>query len=129
MAWLWPFRREAPTVRAGLAGERAAARALRRVGFRVIDRNLRTPAAEIDLLCEEGDSLVIVEVKSGKAGGPPPERNLGVEQRGRLLRAAAMMCRDPRARGRGVRIDVVTVRFDAEGRVGDVRHYRGAVRR
>ncbi len=81
-----------PRVRQGRDGERLAAWALRARGYRVLARRVRTPAAEIDLLCRRGDVLVLVEVKRRRRG----HRGAAVEalrpaQSARLLRAAAWL--------------------------------------
>ena len=48
----------------GPIGETVAAVYLRRRGYRVLDRNVRTRRGEIDLVARRGDELVFVEVKS-----------------------------------------------------------------
>ncbi|MEM7622772.1 MAG: YraN family protein [Planctomycetota bacterium] len=129
----------------GQWGERIAARHLKRNGYRVLARNLKTAVAEVDVLARERatGTLVIVEVKasgaglggglgggsggrsSGGAGGGSPERNLSRSQQDRLVRTARHLARDPRAGGAAVRIDVITVRY---GDVGSIRHFRGVIR-
>lgn len=95
-------------LRPGEVGELVAALAYVGRGHRVLARRLRTPAAEIDLVCRRGHTLVIVEVKSRA------ERDLTVAelvtpaQAARLVRAA----RDLRAVApwvRTVRIDLCVV--------------------
>lgn len=54
----------------GDAGERAAARHLRRQGLRVITRGYRTARGEIDLIARDRDILVFVEVKTRRFGQP-----------------------------------------------------------
>ncbi len=81
-----------PRGRRGRNGERLAAWALRLRGYRVLARRVRTPAAEVDLLCRRGDVLVLVEVKRRRRGS----RGSAVEalrppQVARLLRAAAWL--------------------------------------
>jgi len=49
---------------AGRAGEDAAALFLESLGSRILQRNLRGPGAEIDLVARDGDTLVFVEVKA-----------------------------------------------------------------
>jgi ribonuclease HII len=51
-------------VTTGKAGEEEAARFLEGRGYRVVARNVRTPHGEIDLVAEEGETLVFVEVKT-----------------------------------------------------------------
>jgi putative endonuclease len=48
----------------GRAGEERAARFLQDAGYRVVQRNLRLPGGEIDLLCRDGETVVFVEVKA-----------------------------------------------------------------
>jgi putative endonuclease len=47
--------------------EEAAARFLKRKGYRIIERNYRTRFGEIDIVARYGGYLVFVEVKSGKS--------------------------------------------------------------
>jgi putative endonuclease len=51
-----------------MAGERAAEAELARRGFRIIARNARTRAGEIDLVCRDRQGYVFVEVKTRRAG-------------------------------------------------------------
>ena len=62
----------------GQRGERAAARFLRRRGYKVLYRNYRAPrGGEVDITCRHGNTLVFVEVKtrtvSANAKGRPAD--------------------------------------------------------
>ena len=48
----------------GQEGEATAERYLRREGYRIIARNLRSSLGELDLIAEDGPVLVFVEVKA-----------------------------------------------------------------
>jgi putative endonuclease len=48
----------------GQAGESAAEQYLRRKGYRIVARNLRSPVGELDLVAEDGQVLVFIEVKA-----------------------------------------------------------------
>ena len=48
----------------GRSGEDRAARHLAGLGYRVLERNYRTPQGEIDLIALDGDTVVFVEVKT-----------------------------------------------------------------
>ena len=48
----------------GQEGEATAERYLRRKGYRIIEKNLRTSLGELDLVAEDGPVLVFVEVKA-----------------------------------------------------------------
>lgn len=84
---------------------------LRLRGYRVLARNLRTPAAEIDLLARHRGTLVLVEVKTRRSAPRRPGRlPLSVRQRRRLARAA-IWAHARWGAGGGVRVDVVSVEF------------------
>src|SRR5437763_939673 len=48
----------------GRRSERAAARFLRKLGYRVIAANVLDAAGEIDLIAVDGETMVVVEVRS-----------------------------------------------------------------
>jgi putative endonuclease len=48
----------------GQAGESAAEEYLRRKGYRILARNLRSALGELDIVAEDGQVLVFVEVKA-----------------------------------------------------------------
>lgn len=48
----------------GAEGERVAEQFLRSKGLKVLERNLRTRLGEIDLVCQDKDTIVFVEVKT-----------------------------------------------------------------
>ena len=52
----------------GQAAEAEAARALQRAGLAVVERNVRFPEGEIDLVCRDDEVVVFVEVKCRRAG-------------------------------------------------------------
>jgi putative endonuclease len=47
----------------GHAGEERASALLAECGYRIVARNVRVPGGEIDAVCMDGATLVIVEVK------------------------------------------------------------------
>ncbi|HEY1451679.1 MAG TPA: YraN family protein [Solirubrobacteraceae bacterium] len=109
----------------GRRGEALAAEHLRRRGFTVLERNVRTARGEIDLIAFDpaasggGGALVFVEVKTRRlvgVGRRPradelPLAGLGVRQRARLRRLAAAWLADQSRH----RPSATTIRFDAVG--------------
>jgi len=136
-AWLSaPLARpEHETARIGRAGERIAARHLRRSGYRVLDRNLRSKHGEIDLVCMDPDrrTIVFVEVKSSgikrrepETGRIPPEVHLTPAKRRKLLYLAKSLAHQRGWLDRPLRIDAVAVDVPQRGEPA-VRHYREIV--
>ena len=67
----------------------AAATLLRAHGMRVLARNWRSGPLELDLVCQEGDTLVFVEVKTRGPGSLGSARDaVGPRKRQSLIRAA-----------------------------------------
>jgi putative endonuclease len=106
-------RRPAGSRGAGWDWERAAEKALVDAGYRILDRNFRAAAGELDLVAEEGGVLCFVEVKgrSGTGFGSPEDAVTG-EKRRRIFRAAeAWLSRRKRERV-PCRFDVVSILDD-----------------
>ena len=125
----WP-RETSPTKRLGARGEREAARRLRAKGYRVVKKNLRLRFGEIDLLALDGDTVVVVEVKTRiprAAGGPRPEESVGAQKGRRLAALADAACRRYGWEDRARRIDIVAIDWPEKGQPV-VRHHIGAVR-
>jgi putative endonuclease len=107
------FRRHPDPGGRGREAEDAAVAWLERQGYRVIARNARTGAGEIDLVAEEGGTLCFVEIKarSGTSHGPALAA-VGAAKQRRLYRAAqAWLLRHPT--GAPCRFDVLAL--DAAG--------------
>jgi putative endonuclease len=115
-------------------GERAAERKLTARGYTLLGRNVRTRAGEIDRLFEapDGRTIVLVEVKARvvRAGDAErlPERAITAAKGRKLATLARGLARDPRFRGRPIRVDVVAVEFEPHARQPSaVRHYEHAI--
>jgi putative endonuclease len=95
----------------GRRGEDLAVDELKRRGYRILDRRWRCRLGEIDVVAEDGDTLVVVEVKSRSRGdyGPPVDAVDRVKRRKLLQLARAYL------RSRRLEEAKVTVRFDVVG--------------
>jgi len=104
--------------------EDAAARILRRAGYRILERNYRTRVGEIDFIAEEGGILCFIEVKGRTAlGFGLPEEAVNLEKQRRILRAAEWFL--VRRKGEtACRFDVVSI--VGSGREARHRIFRGA---
>ena len=73
----------------GAAGEKAAAKALKGNGYRIVARNYRCAMGEIDLIAVDSDTIVFVEVKTrSDDSAADPENNVTYQKQRRLSRAA-----------------------------------------
>lgn len=122
-----PGPRQARRAR-GRRGEDLAETYLRRLGFRILARNLHLRHAEIDLLALDGDALCLVEVRLRSADDfGTAEESVDARKQRRLVRAASLLL----ARGdlpshSHLRFDVVAV--DASRKPARVRLIRDAFR-
>src|SRR3954471_11045996 len=110
-----PSPRPPTRAETGRRGEELAASHLRRRGFAILDRNVRSRYGEIDLIACDGHVLAFVEVKTTRAKRsvppPPPFERVGAAQRARVRRLAlSWLLNRPRALTRPPE-----VRFDAIG--------------
>jgi putative endonuclease len=120
----------------GDRGEQLARAHVRRRGYTVLARNVRTRHGEVDLIARDGPTLVFVEVKTRRAGDrgtiradQDPLLGLGPAQRRRLRRLAAAWLADrsgPRPRASAIRFDVIAVVVDTRGRTRRLEHIEGA---
>jgi putative endonuclease len=96
-------------------GEELAAVALKKQGYKILERNYVTPLGEIDLIARQGKTLVIVEVKTRKSlrFGIPQEA-VGAAKQAKLRRLADYYLKDRRRTGAPVRFDVVAVTLAGE---------------
>ncbi len=94
----------------GARGERAAARFLKRLGYRILIRNYVCPAGEIDIVALDGDTIVFVEVKTRKSTSAAfPEANVTYQKQKQLTRTAKMFLTIKSLQHRPCRFDVVAV--------------------
>ena len=96
--------------RFGTVGEDLAVEHLTRQGYRIIARNCRTKAGELDVVARRGSTLVFCEVKTRADDrfGIPAEA-VGRAKQARLRRLAAQWMAEHKPGSVDVRFDVVSV--------------------
>jgi putative endonuclease len=99
-----------PRKHLGNTGEDLAAAALRKQGYKILERNYVTPLGEIDLIARQGKTLVIIEVKTRKSSrfGSPQEAVSPTKQ-AKLRRLTDYYLKEKRLAGAAVRFDVVAI--------------------
>jgi putative endonuclease len=103
-------RRLRPEKTLGQLGEDAAARYLKRLGYKVLGRHVCLPSGELDLVMLDGETIVFVEVKTRRTDehGRPADAVTPDKQR-RLTRLAVAFMRRYRLHDHPARFDVVSI--------------------
>ena len=101
----------------GIEGEKHAVRALKKQRYKIIERNFRTPAGEIDIVARDGDCLVFVEVRTrGSIEFGLPQETIRAAKRKKLCTAARWYLQKRKMGDDDCRFDVVAVLMtDDEG--------------
>jgi putative endonuclease len=109
----------------GKSGEDLAAAELERQGYAILERRYRTRHGEIDIVAEDGDTIVFVEVKWRVGGerGTAAEAVTVPKQRKVIAMARDYLSRH-RLHHRRCRFDVVAI--DGAGDLARLMLYRGA---
>jgi putative endonuclease len=110
----------------GQRGEQLAADYLAQQGYRILDRNWRCPAGELDLVLEDANTLVFVEVRTrtSRRFGTPEESITPAKQQ-RLIDLAQLYLQETGAAHAQWRIDVVAI-YNERGRAV-INHIENAV--
>jgi putative endonuclease len=101
-------------VKSGREGEGIACALLEENSLRILDRNVRYPDGEIDIVALDGATTVFVEVKRRRDGalGTPAEA-VTRTKRARVVKAARRWLAAHPARAGSVRFDVVAIQDDS----------------
>jgi putative endonuclease len=111
----------------GTRSERAAARFLQRLGYRILARNYTCPHGELDLIAVDGRYVVFVEVRStAAADATRPAESVGDAKQRRLTDLALYYLRQHRLLEHPARFDVLALSWPAGQREPRIDHYRQA---
>jgi len=110
--------------RTGDAGERTARDYLKRLGWRVLETNYRSPSGEVDVIAWDGEEIVFVEVKTRTSGTVPPEDAVDEAKLRRIAAAGESYVETKRLYRHPWRIDVVAVEGGPDG-LRVTRHLKG----
>lgn len=91
----------------GTQGETQAAEFLRLKGFTILSQNRRERFSEADIICQDGDTIVLVEVKTRSGQFADPLTALTPAKLRRLRRSLALLAAQHPTRN--IRLDAVTV--------------------
>ena len=111
----------------GSRSERAAARFLRRLGYRILVRNYTCPHGELDLIALDGRCIVFVEVRStGTADSARPAASVDDAKQRRLTRLALHFLSQHRLLDHAARFDVLAISWPPGAREPAIEHHRQA---
>jgi putative endonuclease len=111
----------------GNAGEREAARFLKRAGYQVIARRYRTPLGELDLVARDGAWIVFVEVKTRRSrdAGQPFEA-VDLRKQAQLTKLALAFLKRQGWLESPARFDVLSIVWPEGTGVPEITHFRHA---
>jgi putative endonuclease len=111
----------------GHRSERAAARFLKRLGYRIIARNYTCPLGELDLVAVDGACVVFVEVRSTEsADSERAALSVDTDKQKRLTRLALHFIQRHRLRDHMARFDILAVSWPTNQREPRCQHYVNA---
>ena len=111
----------------GQRSERAAAKFLRTLGWRILGANVHDGLGELDLIAWDGESLVIVEVRS--TSQPDPQvaaATVDLRKQRKLTRAALRFLGRHRLHGVALRFDVLALAWPPPALEPTILHIRQA---
>jgi putative endonuclease len=99
----------------GRSSEARAARYLRKKGYRILEVNHRNRLGEIDIVAEEGDTLVFVEVKARRNPQlETPKAAVTARKQRKIVQVAQAYLKAGGHQRRRVRFDVVAISADTD---------------
>jgi putative endonuclease len=121
------FRRLFPKKTLGQRGEAAAARYLRRRGYKILARGDRFGPGELDLVALDRKTIVFVEVKTRQSheAGHPAEAVDDIKQR-RLTMAAVTFLKRHGLLEHPARFDVIAVTWPTDKWFPAIEHFQNA---
>ncbi|MBI4051380.1 MAG: YraN family protein, partial [Elusimicrobia bacterium] len=94
----------------GKWGEDRAVQFLEGQGFRILARSFRTKLGEVDIVAQEGSTLVFVEVKSRSSDSfAPAELAVNLKKQKKMTQVALWYLKQRRVRPDSIRFDVMTI--------------------
>ena len=115
-------------IKLGAFGESYARSHLGRLGYQVLASNVRMKSGEIDILAQDGATLVFIEVRTRRGGRfGTPEESISFKKAERLARLAGEHLLSLEAKPQAWRIDVVAIDVAPDGSVLRLEHIKNAV--
>jgi putative endonuclease len=111
----------------GNRSERAAARFLKKLGYRILVRNYTCELGELDIIALDGICIVFVEVRSTETDDPAaPAASVDDAKQKRLSRLAISFLKKKRLLNHSARFDVLTLSWPEGQRRPSFQHIKNA---
>ena len=112
----------------GVAGEKIAASFLKKLGYRILRSNFRTPFGEIDIVARLGRVIVFVEVKSRTTYSlGPPYLSVTKIKQAHIVKNALFYLKRRRIINAYWRIDIVSVQLNYDHKLESIELIENAV--
>ena len=99
----------------GAAGEKIASAYLKKLGYRILESNFRTPFGEIDIVAKHKGIIVFVEVKSRATYSlGPPYLSVTKSKERHIVKNALFYLKRLKISNADWRIDIVSVKLSYE---------------
>ena len=100
----------------GNIGEEAAVQALKKRGYKIIERNYRTKMGEIDIIAKDGEYTVFVEVRLRKSNAfGSPADTIDERKQQKIIKAAQMYAVKNDIYDTPMRFDAVLINAETDG--------------
>lgn len=107
----------------GALGEEAAVKAIKKQGYKVIERNYRTKMGEIDIIAKDGEYTCFIEVRLRKNNdfGSPAD-TIDIRKQQKIIRTAKYYAVIKKIYDTPMRFDAVLINADAkDGKLTNVK--------
>ena len=112
----------------GDAGERIALVYLKKLGYRILESNFRTPFGEIDIIAKHKGVMVFVEVKSRTTSSfGPPYLSVTKSKERHIVKNALFYLKRRRIINAYWRIDIVSVKLNYDRKLESIELIESAV--
>ena len=111
----------------GRLGEDLAAQHLRKAGYQILERNVRSRYGEIDLVAKDGECVVFVEVRTMASGMMAPEESVTSRKQQQVASLGLRYLQDHSMTDAEWRADVVAIEMGQDGKPRRFEHYVNAV--
>ena len=99
----------------GKRGEELAIGFLKKLHYKILEKNFRCKLGEIDIIALQGKTLVFIEVKTRSSlEYGSPQTSVTPKKRNQLTKVAFFYLQKNRLFGRDARFDVVSVELDSD---------------